>query len=185
MKHLQKIIFVLPFVMGTLFMSCGSDDDSDPQDIPEEGTFTATVAEASTTNYVANTSKAVLTKNSVGGSVLYSFYVEGKESSTNRLMDFFIYSETEHVPGTFTINVVNSNQAYYIEGYETPNDKAWIAPDYSNLDPAIIYGTIKITELTSNRAKGSFSFTAREDGGSSLRTVTNGTFDVPLTRQGF
>lgn len=187
MRAFGKSIYVITLFIGIILISCGGSDDSDPpQNPPGAGTFTATVAEATTTNYVADITNGVLTKTDMSGSEQYTFYVKGQETSTNRLIHFFIYTPTETVPGTYYLKVTDVNQAYYIENYDTSSAKGWLAPDYSDPDPNKIHGTVNITELTTDRAKGTFSFSAVEDvTGATLRTVTNGSFDVPLTRQGF
>jgi hypothetical protein len=180
MKSIQRITFLLFLTVTMLLSGCGGDDN-DPQDGDGDGTFTATVAGTTITSNAAE-ARAVLTKNS---GALFTLYVQGWDIPKKRMINFFIYSTVVHTPGSFSFTSRNNTSAFYIENKESAGETAWISPDYGNTDLDLVQGTVTVTELTDTRAKGTFSFTAKEDGGASTRSITSGAFDVPLTRQGF
>ncbi len=180
MKTANKAIYTLTFLIITLFISCGNSDDTEDSQI--EPLFSAQV-DNENQPYESKTAKAILTKHTAG--VPYTLYVEGKENYRLRNIKFTILSNTEPEPGVFIIKLYNNVRAVYFEDYGIPPQKFWVAPDDDGTDPDLSYGTINLTELTKNRAKGTFNFNAVEDRGDTIRTVTNGVFDVPLTRQGF
>jgi FlaG/FlaF family flagellin (archaellin) len=180
MKSVQRIYFLLLLIAAMLVGGCGGDDN-DPQDGDGDGTFTATVAGTTITSN-ATEARAVLTKNS---GTLFTLYVQGWDIPKKRMINFFLYSTVVHTPGSFSFTSRNNTSAFYIENKESSGETAWISPDYSNTDLDLVQGTVTVTELTDTRVKGTFSFTAKEDGGASTRSITGGAFDVPLTRQGF
>lgn len=182
MKKIKKWIYSLALLTGILVMGCGGDDN-DTETHEAHGVLTATVSGTAFTSD-ASEAKAVLTKGFGGGSK-FSFFVQGKDKTLKRMINFTVLSDVEHVPGTFSIKLNNSNQAYYYENIDAASETAWISPDATNLDTDFSHGTVTLTEITSTRAKGTFTFSARESGGSSGRSISNGSFDVPLTRQGF
>lgn len=185
MRHLQKFILVIPLIVGMLFMGCGGDDDSDPPE-NNNGILKATVAEASDTSFESSIATGQITKINTGSFIQYTFLIEGEENGSKRKIGFSIISATEPVIGTSTFTVINGNLGVYIENFGTPTEMVWLAPDASDPDPNAIYGNVNFTELTTARAKGTFTFNAVENpSGATLRTVTSGTFDVPLTRLGF
>lgn len=180
MKTFNKTIYILTLLTGTLLLSCGKSDDR--EDLNIETFFSAKVDDENQP-YESKTAKAVLTKHTAG--IPYTLYVEGKENYRLRNIKFTILSDTEPEPGVFIIKKYNNVEAVYIEDYGIPPQKYWMAPDDEGTDPDLSYGTINLTELTETRAKGTFNFNAVEDRGDTIRTITNGVFDVPLTRQGF
>lgn len=184
MKNLNKQIFALILFTGLIVLGC-SKKDSDPP-IPDnggDGIFTATVSGNILTSD-QDMAKAVHTYG-YGGSDLYALVVSGVDETSQTSILFRIISTTEHQPGTFQITFISSNAAYYYENFETPTVVAWVAPDYTTTDLNFSHGTVSFTEITQTRAKGTFNFIARETPGTSIREITNGSFDVPLTRQGF
>lgn len=185
MRILLYLLMVFVFAFST--ESC-KKKKSNPSPTPtgDTGTFSATV---SGSPFVATSSKAVLTKSNLGSGDNYTFYFESKNSSNNKMMDFFLYSSTEFTAGTYTITLGNAGQAYYFENKDQSNEKIWIAPKPASSNLTLSYGTVEITEITTNRAKGNFSFTSYSytglTGADSTRVVSSATFDVPMTRQGF
>lgn len=182
-------------VLSMALLSCnkGDDDDNTPKPGGSGGTtcdncsFSAKVAEATTTDYSANTAKAVWTKQTIGsGSAMYTFYVAGEDKTNKRMLHFFIYASAEHQAGmTYHFKPSSSNQGIYIENYSASGEKSWLAPG-SDPDMEKSFGTVTISEITATRAKGTFTFTAYENVTlATTRTVTSGSFDVPLTKQGF
>lgn len=195
MKYTKTIFNVLIVaLLSTAFIACNKGDDDDNTPTPPGGgggtacdncSFSANVAEASVSSYSATTAKAVWTKQSMGGGTQYTFYVAGEDKTNKRMLHFFLYESTEHKTGTYQIKFSNSNQGIYIENYNASGEKGWLAPGpTSDLEES--FGTVTITDITATRAKGTFSFTAYENvTHATTRTVTSGSFDVPLTKQGF
>lgn len=196
MKNTRTILYAMTIILlSTSFLACdkGSDDDNDPMSPGGvKGTtcdncfFTATVAEATVSSYSATTAKAVWTKQSAGGgSSRYTFYVAGEDKTNKRMLHFFLYESAEHLPGTYHIRLSNGNQGIYIENYNASGEKSWLAPGPST-DMEKSFGTVTLSEITATRAKGTFSFTVYENVTySTTKTLTSGSFDVPLTKQGF
>lgn len=187
----SKAIFktIIITLLSTALFACNKEDDDDKKN-PSGGncdncSFSATVTDASISSYTATKAKAVWTKKSVGSSPMYTFYVAGEDETNKRILHFFVYTSTEHQPGTYPIKLSNGNQGIFMEHYNASGEKGWLAPGPTT-DVEESFGTITITDITDTRAKGTFSFTAYENvNHSTTRTVTDGTFDVPLTKQGF
>lgn len=190
MKQTKTIFKTLLLVLMHLsLMACdkGNGDGNPPAG---EGcyncTFTASIAEAAVNSYNATTAKAVWTKKQISGSEdRYTLYVAGEDKVNKRLLHFFLYSPTMHTPGTYAIKFSTSNQAYYIENYNASGEKSWVAPGPAT-DMEASFGTVTVTEITATRAKGTFTFTAYENSThATIKTITDGNFDVSLTKQGF
>ncbi|MFA7274574.1 MAG: hypothetical protein WC044_11945 [Crocinitomicaceae bacterium] len=189
---MRRIIYAALFLFLVFSVGSCKKKKTDPTPTPtpttpvDNGIFSATVSGAA---FTPSSSKVVHTKSSFGTSNLYSFYFESKNTTTNKMMDFFLYSTTEFTPGTYTITLSNSGQAYFFENKDLSNEKIWQAPKPASSDLTHIYGTVVITEITTTRAKGNFNYTTYSytglTGADSTRVITNATFDVPLTRQGF
>ncbi|MCB9226326.1 MAG: hypothetical protein R2836_04600 [Chitinophagales bacterium] len=182
-KNLLSIVFICFALVFT--NSCdndGNDDDNTPQN---DGILTAVVNEANPINFEADFAEAVFTKGVGGSSNLYALYVTGNEGSIDRNINFTVYTNGITTTGSYPLKFNLNHNAYYYENYGSDEPFAWLSPDYSNTDTAIIHGTITFTEITETRTTGTFEYTAKENLGTSIRTVTNGTFNVPLKRQGF
>ncbi len=70
-------------------------------------------------------------------------------------------------PGTYQLGGFSGITVTYTEG-SAANVKIFLTQS----------GTMKVDQLTSTGAKGTFSFQAKEQQGSGVRSVTEGTFDV-------
>lgn len=180
MKTLRQIFTVIWMVSVVLLTNCSDDDNNDEGD----GVFTA---KYDGTNFTADRdeAKAVLTKGVGGSPDLISFTVRGLDDDTDRMIYFSVFDYD--TPGTYSLTVASSNSAYYYENYVVGDEDeadVWISPDYSNLDEEMIHGTITVTEVSTSRAKGTFQFAAYQVGGVT-KHITEGAFDVPVTRQGF
>ncbi|HOX82956.1 MAG TPA: hypothetical protein PLS08_07990 [Chryseolinea sp.] len=181
MKKLNHWIYAFILFLSVIAMGCGGSD-SDTPEAQGDGIFTATVG---TTAFTSSTSeaKAVHTKG-FGGGDQYAFYVVGYDKTTKRMINFTVLSDVEHTSGVFSITLVSANQAYYYENKDAANEAVWISPDASNLDVDLSHGSVTLTEITSTRAKGTFNITTYKIGEPN-REITDGSFDVPLKRQGF
>lgn len=181
MKALKKFFMAAIFLLSLAVVGCGGDGDSEKTDDEGDGIFTAEIGAIEMTSRKSE-ARAVLTKHPVASSVSYSFYVQGLDND-KRMIHFTIRNATVHETGTHPISFISNNAAYYIENFDEPNTKVWLSPYGSDVNAE--FGEVIITEISENRTKGTFSFTAQEDGDATLREVTSGTFDVPMTRQGF
>lgn len=184
MKRSLFSILMCASVLFTL-VYCERNNDDDDDILQNDGILTATINEASTVNFEANYAEAVFTKGVGGSSNLYSLFVTGNENNIKRNINFSVYTEGITTTGTYPLKFNLNHIAYYFEDYGEDEPFAWISPDYSIFDTTLVHGTITFNEISITRTSGTFQFTAKEDMGTSTRTITNGTFDVPLRRQGF
>lgn len=177
----MRILFGSLFALLILLAACGGDDDKKGGGGSGDGILTAAI-NADDFTADKDAAQAVLT-NGAGGSNKISLMVTGENASTKQRISFTLYDYVEL--GAYQLRFGNSDLAYYYENIETVDEAAWISPDYSISDANVVQGTIAISEMTETRVKGTFSFTAREDGGDGIKEVTEGSFDLPLKRQGF
>lgn len=113
---------------------------------------------------------------SVGGVVVSGFRVSDETG------DLFVLQLTERRTGSFTCGI----------GLECHGRILFGIPDHAGLPPAqaerwfeITSGTVELGRAEGARLVGTFSFTARDEGGTGPNelTVEDGSFDLPLEAQ--
>lgn len=161
------------------------NDDNDDDNIPQNDGILTAVISGTSANFEADFAEAVFTKGVGGSANLYTLFVTGNEGNIDRNINFSVYTDGLTTTGSYPLKFTLNHVAYYHEDYDSDQPFSWISPDYSISDTSLVHGTITFTEITETRTKGTFEFTAKENLGTSIKTVTNGTFDVPLRKQGF
>lgn len=175
----MKRWIVLLLVLGlTSFAACNDDDnstnpnDNDNNHNTHNGTITARVTGDYTLNFACTTGYG-LALNEVQGQGTGSMHIQGPFTvgGDTYLIDIQIYEN----PGTGTFEFV----------FPPVNAVGSIGKNSTgNFSES---GSVTVTEATSSRLKGTFSFTAFriEQGiGKVTVTVSNGTFDVPVILEG-
>jgi hypothetical protein len=157
MKHLPGIILVTLLLAGAA--GCSSDPASSNNTQNSNGSVSATI---SGSNWSANTIQATWQNNvlGLGGSMI--------ETSGNKQITM---GGLVSAPGTYQLGGITGITASYSEGSASGglNVKIYSATS----------GTLKVDNLTSTGASGSFSFEAKDSqGGTETRSITNGKFDV-------
>lgn len=174
MKEVKRV-FIAILVMSML-IHCSDDNEEG------DGIFTA---KYDGVNFKSDKDEAyaILTKGVGDNTDVITLSVRGLNDKANRMIYFTIYAYTS--PETYLIASKAENHAFYYENYGETDLQTWSSPDYDNPDVGIIQGGITITELTAARVKGTFQFTAYQTTGGVAKQITDGSFDVPVTRQGF
>jgi hypothetical protein len=189
MKNFKNFYVGFVICLALSFVSCSDKDDNDNDNTnypSNDGVFTATVTEANTPSFQSNFGKAVWTKDYLGASNTFTLYLEGKQNSLDRQISIYLHSTVLHTPGTYELSLLSAQLAYFYEDFDQTTPKAWVCPFYGATDLNLSYGTVNLTSINDTRAIGTFSFTSYEEfPGTSLRTVTNGSFNLPVTKQGF
>lgn len=168
-----KFICACLLVSTSLFISSCSDDDGGSGGTAGAGTITGKV------NGTTVTSSTQLTQGSrVSAGTTTTLSMQG----TN--FDGKGYTFTvNNFTGTGTYEIGGSNSVFviasYVEGNATnPLETAiWTAP----YDDTSVRGEISFSEVTDDNVKGTFSFTAKYPDDNSIKTITEGSFNVPVT----
>lgn len=144
---------IIALLLGLGVAACSDDPAS--SNVTENGTVSAKVngESWSATNVQATWTSNVL---GIGGAAI--------AGANNRQINI---SGLVAAPGTYQLNALGGLIATYTEG-SAANVQIFTATA----------GTLKVDELTSGGAKGSFSFDAANSQGGGTRSVTEGTFDI-------
>lgn len=171
MKTSKNLVLIFLFGLFQLsFVSCSGDDDGGSGGSAALGTITAKVDGA---NFSSISMATFATKQVVGSGT--TFIIQGNDASGKAIQ--IILNGTDGNAGTFQIsNSSIANVASYTEtNISNPaNSQVWAAP-YENSGNI---GSVTITEVTSTNIKGNFSFTGRLQGGTSLKQITEGAFNI-------
>lgn len=176
MKQVNRV-FVAILMASTLMLVHCRDDDEEEGD----GIFTAKY-DGVYFKSDKDEAYAILTKGVGGSADIITLSIRGSDENAKRMIHLTIQPYTSTV--TYFVASKADNQAFYYENYGETNLQTWSSPDYDNPAIGIIQGDIIVTELTAARVKGTFQFPVFQAGGIT-KQITEGSFDVPLTRQGF
>ena len=171
-KQLGKIGF---FALAFSFASCSSDSDgSSTGGVAADGTISATVDGTSFTTLQA------ATVGIVNGSADYQILALSGADATGKSLSINIAGFTGL--GTYSADGANDVTAvlvYSALDFNNPQNtnNVWSAP----YDVEGTSGTVTVTESTSDRVKGTFSFKGASNAGL-FKQVTNGSFNVKFTQ---
>uniref|UniRef100_UPI004049FE5B DUF6252 family protein n=1 Tax=Flavobacterium sp. TaxID=239 RepID=UPI004049FE5B len=169
MKTIRQTLTVL-FLSTALFFSSCSSDDNGGGGTSGAGTITAKVDGAS---FTSTPQLTLFTEISAGGSTTLSIQgsnMDGK--GINISINGFEGVGTYQFGGSALV----SNVASYVEGNAT-NPLAtdtWTAP----YDDTSLRGEVTITTATDDSIIGTFEFTAKNPADSSVKTITEGSFNL-------
>ncbi len=168
-----KFICACLLVSTALFVSSCSDDDGGSGGNAGAGTITGKV------NGTTVTSSSQLTQaNRVSVGSTSSLAMQG----TNFDSKGFSFS-ISNFTGTGTYEIGGSSSVFVVASYVEGNatnplaTATWTAP----YDDTTVRGEISFSEVTDDNVKGTFSFTAKYPNDDSIKTVTEGSFNVPVT----
>lgn len=172
---MKRWIVLLMVLTLASFVACSDDDNpsrTNDDDNTHDGTITATVTGDYTLDFACTTGYG-LALHEVPGEGSGSMHIQGPFTvgSDTYMIDIQIY----HNPGTGTFD------------FAFPPVDAVGSIGKNNTGNFSESGSVTVTEASSSRLKGTFSFTAfrMEQGiGKVTVTVTNGTFDVPVIMEG-
>lgn len=151
----RNLILGMLLIFGVTFSSCKKDSDSGT---PSTGSGTMTLSYDGTS---WNASLAVVGVNTNG-----LVNVTGSDSDAHQA-SVILYGATG--PGTYEVTMGLQNQLRWTEGLG--QDDTYVA------NGILGSGTIKVTELTSSKVAGTFSFTGYNTSGGS-KQITDGEFSA-------
>lgn len=156
-------LFLLVLVCSIAFVGCKKDDDDEN---PDDG-GTELAGGSMSAKVDGQAFEATLAVQATVSGNVFSFAGTANSASSVRQINIALadYNGT----GTYTFSEVGST-AVWSEG--TSGDKIFTA------NVLLGSGKVNITEVTSNRIKGTFEFTAVN--GSQTRTITEGKFNVKI-----
>ena len=164
-------MLVFMTVSTVAIVSCNKDDDGGEAGTAGEGTITATIDGSQFTSLditsAANTSSG-------GGQTTLT--MQGNTSSQGINLIIFGYEGA----GTYELSDTNVFiSASYIEPNvnDPMNTQIWNAP----YQDSGVVGEIKVAEDADGRVKGTFNFTGKNANDDTMKTVTDGSFDLAKT----
>lgn len=171
MKAIKKISLVVFAALVVTFSSCSSDDGGSGGNAAA-GTISAKINGTSFTSATLLTQAISVTAGSTSSLILQGTNMEGK--GFNFTINNFTGVGTYDIGGASLVFVV----ANYVEGNATnPLDtQTWTAP----YDDDTKRGEISFSSVTTDRVIGTFSFTSKNPNGGTVKTVTEGSFNVEL-----
>ncbi|MBD3723388.1 MAG: hypothetical protein IE891_01010 [Flavobacteriaceae bacterium] len=174
MKKIQNIGITLLLALSVSIISCSKDDDGGSGGNAASGTITAKV------NGTRLTSTEMLTVGTKvnNGTGTFALTLQGTNMDGK---GFQITLNAVDGEGTYEIggSALVYNVVSYIEGNATsPMDtQTWTAP----YDDNSARGEVKISTLTDSKAVGTFEFTCKNPNDSSIKNITEGSFNVDIT----
>lgn len=171
MKNLKQIMLMVMTVTTLGITSCSKDDDGDGVGNTGEGTITATV-NGQTFTTLEITSAA---NTSAGGGITF-LTIQGNTATQAVNLNITGYE------GVGTYELSDSN-VFMSANYSEPNVNdplnlpMWNAP----YQDSGVVGEINISEDADGRIKGSFSFTGKSSNDGSIKSITDGTFNLSKT----
>lgn len=156
---MRNITIVAVALFSFLITSC-SKDDSSTAPTASGGSMMASIDGSSW-------SSSLITQATVQGGVLA---VAGQDGSVRQIQLRVINYAGQ---GTYSLGSGNMHLATVVTGTT--------ANDMYTANMVAGTGSIIVTESTSSRIKGTFTFTARNTAGGT-KSVTNGNFDVPISQ---
>ncbi|MGF1554636.1 DUF6252 family protein [Paucihalobacter sp.] len=172
MKQIHQFMFIIIAISALSFTSCSSDDDGGGNGAPTSGIVTAKIDGA-------NFSSLEITSvaNKVNASSTSTLTVQGNDASGKTIalvINGYAGEGSYDIGGPNSVAVVGS----YVEvNINNPQDtQTWQAP----YDSAVV-GSITITEEGTGSITGNFEYTAKNPQDDSVKTITEGAFNVSLT----
>lgn len=168
-----KFICACLLVSTSLFISSCSDDDGGSGGTAGAGTITGKVNGTTVTSSTQLTQGSRVSAGTTTSLSLQGTNFDGKGYTFT--VNNFTGTGTYEIGGASSVFVVAS----YVEGNATnPLATAiWTAP----YDDTTVRGEISFSEVTDDNVKGTFSFTAKYPDDNSIKTITEGSFNVPVT----
>ncbi|MEZ4852787.1 DUF6252 family protein [Flavobacterium sp.] len=172
---MKSIKLLAIFILSVTMFACSNDDDGGNDGTAAAGTVTAKV---DGTTVTSTSELTVATLISYGSSNVLSIQGTNMEGKGYRITINDVDGE-----GTFQLggNSVNTNIASYVEGNATDplNSQMWTAP-YD--DDSINRGEVAISSFSETNVKGTFSFSCKNPNDDSVKTITEGSFNVTITQ---
>ena len=168
-----KFICACFLISTALFVTSCSDDDGGSGGNAAAGTITGKVDGTTVTSSSQLTQANRVTAGSNVALTIQGTNFDGK--GYNFIINNFTGTGTYEIGGSSSVFVVAS----YVEGNATnPLATAtWTAP----YDDTTVRGEISFSEVTDDNVKGTFSFTAKYPNDNSIKTITEGSFNVGVT----
>ncbi len=171
MKNLKHTLFVAMAVSIMSILSCSKDDDGGSAGNTGEGTITATVNGQQFTTLEITSAANTATG---GGNV--TLVLQGNTASQGVGMIINGYT------GVGTYELSDSNiftTANYVEpnASDPLNTQIWNAP----YQDSGVVGEINVAEDANGRVKGTFNYTAKNQNDGSVKTISDGSFDLAKT----
>ena len=174
MKKIKQLVTICSLALAFTFASCSSDNDGNGGSVlAGDGLVTAKV------DGTTVTSTKELTQASLVTGQLSSLLIQG----TNLQGDGFYITITGY-DGAKTYEIGGENTIFAVCSYidtdlnNPTQPNIWTGP-YDEAGQVV--GQVVVTEATDTRVKGTFSFTGKNVENNSLKTVTDGSFNVALT----
>ncbi len=171
MKNLKQIMVLLMAVTMLSITSCSKDDDGGEGGSAGEGTITAKVNGTQVT-----TLDITSVANTVTGGGQTTLTLQGNTSSAAFNMIIFGYEGV----GTYELsddNVFISASYTEIDASDPLNAQIWSAP----FQDSGIVGEINVSEDADGKVKGTFNFTGKNTDDGSIKTITDGSFNLDKT----
>jgi len=163
---INLIVFSLIFILS----SCSNDDDGGSSSNASNGTITASIDGDS---FQSNAMFSVSNLIDQGG--ITTLTLQGTNNDGNGFT--FVINGFDGV-GTYEIggnNTVFVNASYIETDVTNPtNSQTWQAP----YDDDTVRGEFQISEDTGSNVKGTFEFTAKNTNDGSVKSITNGNFNL-------
>ncbi|HZW62464.1 MAG TPA: DUF6252 family protein [Flavobacteriaceae bacterium] len=168
MEKFQKFMLLAAVVLFTTVSSCSSDDDGGGGGQAAQGTITAKIDGVSFTSLEMTSFASVTT---AGGQT--TLVMQGNTSS--QAINIVINGYDGEGTYELSDNNVFRTASYIEPNVNNPVDtQTWTAP-YENSGLA---GEINISEETETAVKGTFSFTGKNSNDDSIKTITEGSFNL-------
>lgn len=159
--------------LSVLFFACSKDDDGGDGGSAASGTMTGKVDGTT----VTSTSQLTTGTKVANGTGSYAVVLQG----TNMEGKGYQIS-LSGVDGEGTYEIGGSSLVYnigtYVEGNATDplNSQTWTAP----YDDDSLRGEVQISTFTDEKVIGTFNFTCKNPNDDSVKTITDGSFNVNL-----
>lgn len=171
MKRINYVMLLIFTATTFLFNGCSSDDDGGDGGNAPAGTIRAQIDGSSFTSLEITTFANITTG---GGQT--TLVLQG--NTTTQAINILINGYDGVGTYQFSDNNVFRVASYIEPNVSNPlNSQTWTAP-YENSG---IVGELNVAEQTDTNIRGTFNFTARNSNDASLKSITNGQFNISLT----
>ncbi len=171
MKTIKKLTFL--FFMSLAVIACKSDDDGGDGGDAAAGTIQAKVNGSNFTSLEIATAANQATANGNTTMIIQGSDAEGR----GIVLIINAFEGTE----TYTLsddNVFIVAQYIEVDVNDPMNPTIWAAP----FQDSGVVGEINVSEKTDTNIKGTFNFSAKEQNGTSMRDITEGSFNIQVTQ---
>lgn len=171
MKNLKQFMLLVMAVSMVSLTSCSKDDDGGDAGTAGEGTITAMVNGTQFTSLEITTAANTVT----GGGITF-LTIQGNTATQVVNLNISGYEGV----GTYELS---DNNVFITASYGEPNVNdplnlpTWSAP----YQDSGVVGQIKISADADGRVKGTFNFTGKNSIDDTLKTITDGSFDIAKT----